>query len=491
MTNQKRTRVCSNPNTKRNISELPDELVLKILSFLSTKHAVATSLLSKRWKSVWTMVPRLKYEVKGNSYRSERFLDESLFAHQSHFLESISLTIDAYKDIGPWIRTALHHHHCHLREIKIDANYIARTKLPPEMFTCKTLVVLKLKGIVMDVVEPLTTVCLPSLETLHVVSSSRLFDSGSLRMLLSSCNVLTDLIIISKSTFYDDDVFDVSWCKTLVSLKLEGFKDVIMSRSNRISSPEAPTPSSLPFLKTLHASRMVNSKKDSFRRLLSNCPLLSDLALEEKTSRVLLNSDIAMPCLQRLSIITKVKDSTHLCKLLNSYISKLATIAPSFKYFDIHELLFDTRTCFCARVRLTRDPSTLEDARIFLRIVHLEMCIRSERSGKMLVHLLQCFINLKVLKLIKHVYEQGFLYVWEPPRSVPECLLSSLEVLEWRGYTGVYGDRELVSYLLNHALCLKTAKISSEPYVVGNKQQTLKDLAAMSRGSKPCELVLN
>lgn len=41
------------------ISQLSDDLLIKILSLVSTKDAVAMSLLSKRWKSLWTLVPRL------------------------------------------------------------------------------------------------------------------------------------------------------------------------------------------------------------------------------------------------------------------------------------------------------------------------------------------------------------------------------------------------------------------------------------------------
>lgn len=127
--------------------------------------------------------------------------------------------------------------------------------------------------------EPLTTVCLPSLKTLHV-DNSRLFSFGSLQMLLSSCNPLSDLVVIMESRFVFAE-FDVSWCKTLVALKLIGLKDVIIS--NSISSSSGV--SSLP----------LNFNNDSFCRLLSNCPLLSDLTLEEKTSHVMLNLDIAMP----------------------------------------------------------------------------------------------------------------------------------------------------------------------------------------------------
>ncbi|GFQ05033.1 F-box protein at3g03040 [Phtheirospermum japonicum] len=44
------------------LSLLPDELQVLIISFLTLKESVATSILSRRWRYLWTFTPRLEFD---------------------------------------------------------------------------------------------------------------------------------------------------------------------------------------------------------------------------------------------------------------------------------------------------------------------------------------------------------------------------------------------------------------------------------------------
>ncbi|KAF8102690.1 hypothetical protein N665_0197s0050 [Sinapis alba] len=335
----------------RNISELPDELLLRILSFVPTKDIVAASLVSKVWRSLRTKVSRLTYEAPYYPDKATgflRFLKESLLSHQPHALETLYIDVKQCSlgvDIRPWIKTNVI---CNLRELEVDAGggYL---RLPSLLFTCKKLVVLKLKGRIQ--VKLPSTVCLPSLKTLHL-------------------------------------------------LRLTLLKD-----------------------KPIH-------------KILSNCPLLYDLRLEHD---VMSKLHIAMPSLQRFTIVTESVFGPS-SNELDRYLRRLEEIsAPSLKYLSIQALM----SSIYVRVRI-KSPSNFEK------------------------------------------FTPGD--CWKPPSSVPTCLLSTLQTLEWREYTGTCAEKEVVSYLLKHALCLKTAKIITESCALFKKMK--KDLLSMPRGSTTCRLVL-
>lgn len=101
------------------ISGLPDDVVVKILSFVPTKVAVSTSILSKRWEFLWMWLPRLEFISQKPELRD--FIDRKLLLHRAPFIERLCL--DLYgpaikpEDTRRWIEIAVSRH---VRELKID-----------------------------------------------------------------------------------------------------------------------------------------------------------------------------------------------------------------------------------------------------------------------------------------------------------------------------------------------------------------------------------
>jgi hypothetical protein len=81
--------------TADRISDLPDSIICYILSFIPTKDATTTSILSKRWKLLWRSVPTLDFDDETfkdfNSFREFVFStifslrDDTLSIHSFRF----------------------------------------------------------------------------------------------------------------------------------------------------------------------------------------------------------------------------------------------------------------------------------------------------------------------------------------------------------------------------------------------------------------------
>ncbi|KAI7988153.1 FBD-associated F-box protein [Camellia lanceoleosa] len=79
----------ANGNGEDRISTLPDPLLVHILSFLPTKYAVGTSVLSSRWKHIWASVPNLDF----NEW--EIFSPFALWKHDFSFMNFINRIVFA------------------------------------------------------------------------------------------------------------------------------------------------------------------------------------------------------------------------------------------------------------------------------------------------------------------------------------------------------------------------------------------------------------
>ncbi|XP_010514366.1 PREDICTED: putative F-box/FBD/LRR-repeat protein At4g13965 [Camelina sativa] len=168
------------------ISQLPEALILEILSHLPMEVAVTTSVLSKQWQSLWKTLPKLSFDSCG-PYQSK-----ALLLQKAPVLKSLHLNIcfdeftamDTEKLIG--IAFARN-----LRKLVLQVNYIEKFRFPTSFYNVETLETLELKySILLDV--PASSVCLKSLRTLHLFYV--IFkDDASVMNLLSGCPNLENL----------------------------------------------------------------------------------------------------------------------------------------------------------------------------------------------------------------------------------------------------------------------------------------------------------
>ncbi|XP_010507655.1 PREDICTED: putative F-box protein At2g39415 [Camelina sativa] len=91
------------------ISSLPDEILQVILSFISTKLAITTSVLSRRWRHVWCDTPSLSFSDNCNLDPSS--VDKILSRYTPRKMMSFQLCVRSLKYDHPymysWIKFAM------------------------------------------------------------------------------------------------------------------------------------------------------------------------------------------------------------------------------------------------------------------------------------------------------------------------------------------------------------------------------------------------
>ncbi|KAL5718468.1 hypothetical protein ACHQM5_011368 [Ranunculus cassubicifolius] len=174
---------------KDRISKLPDTILFIILSFLTMKDVVATSIVSTKWRYLWQSVPSLDFS---NYTRSMNAVDKVLFfrdtlSNITKFSLLCNSEWDGYR-VNAWISVVVMHK---LQELILTIRIKESSILPPSLFSCESLTVLKL--LYDGVVRVPSSISLPSLKILELKYIH--FADGHLTENFSSCPVLEELII--------------------------------------------------------------------------------------------------------------------------------------------------------------------------------------------------------------------------------------------------------------------------------------------------------
>ncbi|ESQ47064.1 hypothetical protein EUTSA_v10027772mg [Eutrema salsugineum] len=410
------------------ISELSDELLITILSFLPTKVSVSTSILSKQWKFLWMWLPNLEYS---SSYHREsaalgEFIDKNLPLHRAPVIESLRLDFNfGNPHVGPenikrWVEISVSRN---VRELEVSYDSESENIFPGSFYTCASLVILKLEDVtLMDVPS---TGCPHSLKTLKL----QCLEYANLQRLLSICPVLEELSVHFECRRHN----------------MGGFTIIV------------------PSLQSLSLSVADYWKFDGY---VIDTPSLKYLKLEDWNGMIHYIEIEDMPNLKESYVDVPCYD-------LKSLIGSIKSVK---------------RLTICSEDDLSGDGFG------FNQLEHLQLCVCKQESSHLLGHLLKISPNLRVLDISHMEYHgddgRNKMVCWNQPSSVPECLLSSLQILNWSRYFGRPQDRDIAVYILRNACHLKKATFladTQEYYVPDLKM--LKELTLSSRASSTCELV--
>ncbi|XP_019094444.1 PREDICTED: putative F-box/FBD/LRR-repeat protein At1g22000 [Camelina sativa] len=427
------------------ICALPDDLLLRILCYVPTKDAVATSILSKRWRYVWTMLGILEFKDDG-SESVGWFTENSLQLHKAPKLESLTVQLGPRcpvdVDVGKWVENGVNRG---VEELDFKLLWTAQpTSFPECLYTCDTLVDLTLSNqILVDVSFPARLPSLLYLTLAYVVYK----DEDSLFKLLSSSSVLKRLIVSRRE---DDNLKNftvkVSSLETLI------YEDFCLN--NEVEDNE------------------VDEVEDN------------DLEVDEEEDVDGLNGllMIESPSLTKLDLI----DVWDYCLIENMSCldNAFIGIVPN----HVEKFLRSLSSVIHLHLFFTKSMVASCNAIKFSRLI--EFYFRPDDLVdwlEPLMSLLQNSPKLKTLTIDTEISDHPL--SWNQSSSISGCLLSHLEILRWRDYGGREYENKLLDYILANSNCLKTVEISL--LATCNLEETQKELESVPRISTSSQLLIS
>ncbi|KAL0835094.1 hypothetical protein Bca101_086983 [Brassica carinata] len=451
--NKKRRRVDEKADK---ISDLPDALLLLILSLIPTVDVVRTCVLSKRWTSLWEHVPKLDYSYKTDKKMSHQFVHRFLISRKPCLLESMRLIVGSDCEginVPIWIKYAVEHG---LRELELDPySEKGNIRLPTSIYACKTLEVLTLKYCV-HVDVPNTPVCFKSLKILNL-QLVHFKNAESVRRLFSSCPNLEKLDV---KRYVDNVVNFTIEVPSLKSLTIHDCSDGDGRRGYVINAP------SLKYFS-------IKGMKD-YEFSIENMPELREAKIidvfdinTEKILRPLASS------VKRLSLSLSPLETRYADSIVLSQLVYLKLSTSKIEWWNLLMVLL-LNSSKLQVLKLTRDVRNL-----------LKLCVTfwvNFDESKTLVFLI-CSQEPKKSHTGRMSNPQFY-----KPVNVPPCLLFCLQRLEWERYNGLHDEeRQIAMYILTNAKHLKEARFSTKNSDMKEKFEMLKVLAREPRASPSCQ----
>lgn len=185
----------SSSTTVENINDFPDEILTHLLSFLPTREAFRTTVLSKRWRPLSYSLSDLviddqRVQNSEDLIQFRQFMDAVMFSTsltlKSFHLSCFSKLWETEGDcFDKWVEVAKHRH---IEVLRLHFSYSLYIPLAPTIFCCKTLVNLTLAHIRVAIMFHCSA-DLPLLKTL-CLTLVKFEDMKDFMNLLSGCPIL-------------------------------------------------------------------------------------------------------------------------------------------------------------------------------------------------------------------------------------------------------------------------------------------------------------
>ncbi|KAL2940176.1 hypothetical protein RDABS01_001558 [Bienertia sinuspersici] len=431
--------------------KLGDDMIIHILSFLPTKYAVLTSVLSRRWKFLWCYATktlefddRLSFDEKSYGYKNtdriqsfSNFVDRVIKLNKVPEIDKFLLMFDhciprSNRPLS-WIEEIVKRNK--VKEIEIYFKPRARGPfLSLEAFQSTHLRVLKL----------------------HILDPSALegFPSRNWEAFF-----LPNLKILD---FWYYDLFNrwyllIHLFRASPNLEEANFGGYIGADKRVFFNIYAPS------LKRL---KMTLTSSDSLDKFFITAPVLEELTVVDNLfHHYVVKSD----CIVNVKLDIGHPDFSQE-KCLPMYINRALKLLCRISHVKFLHLKAFT--------------------------VDLKLCFLNYSSWDILSKLLECAPNLQVLSLSKHfrVYDSEFRKdsTWIQPSKVPVCLVSRLSRVEVWDCECHQVEFNLISYLLNHGEVLSDFLVELLPANSREDNLRFKDeLMMVPRVSSTCQLQIS
>ncbi|XP_021749667.1 F-box/LRR-repeat protein At4g14103-like [Chenopodium quinoa] len=478
------------------LTNLPDELLIRILSLLPTKDAAVTSILSKRMRCIFPLITSLEFDDSPISHCSDfpfaiqrfptfvTFVDSVLSAYKSQYLTRFKLGVGAdftdtsctdckfngpeEKDCCPdlkatqvnaWISFPLTR--CGLRELdlRIQVKQPGDCLLPLEIFNCETLEVLKLDvNLSLDKTSTMSSFHLPNLKLLQL-RVAFIFEEAFVTRLVSGCPVLEDLIV---DVYWNHVHFTNISSPSLRRLCLFVNKLDYVDNTDCVII-NTPNLEYLEYTDNLALQYSVPNM---------NCLVKADVYLENQ----LLREEFEVSSVQMLTFIRPLSNVQHLT-LSGACIEVLS-------YVDVNDHL----------------P-------VFNNLKRLELYHCCNSWDKLLLAFLNCSPVLETL-----VFPTGFVSSGDTTSSrynqdtcvlerrfceealsvVPSCCRNHLKRIVIKYYYGIERELCLIRFLLRYALVLEDLVLFRRKFAKADRMFLENTLQNLPRASVACSIhVLN